>query len=150
MYDLTAFDAHNYGPQKRRAVAAEYSFPNLSDGRARSAGLGAAVGDLLQSAMIFGGIDVLPFTIHGENLVVVACRAYRTVGITVIDPTGDTARDVVTWMEPTQEERAAHLVEIEPLRNAHAAGIDHVIVQRGTATETIYEALGTRPVEATA
>ncbi|MFE7267787.1 hypothetical protein ACFU9B_38170 [Streptomyces sp. NPDC057592] len=42
-YDLTAFDAHEYGPQKRRATAAEYSFPNLSEERARSARLGAAV-----------------------------------------------------------------------------------------------------------
>ncbi|MFB6876020.1 hypothetical protein [Streptomyces sp. NPDC056323] len=149
-YDLTAFDAHKYGPQKRRATAAEYSFPNLSEERTRSAQLGAAVGDLLQSAMFFGGIDVLPFTIRGENLVVVACRANQPVGISVIDPTGDTARDVVTWMEPTQEEWVAHVLKIELLRNARAAGIDHVIVRSGTTAETIYEALGLHPIETTA
>lgn len=42
MHNLTAFDAHNYGPRKRRAAAAEYSFPNLSDERARSAEPGRA------------------------------------------------------------------------------------------------------------
>ncbi|MFE7267788.1 hypothetical protein ACFU9B_38175 [Streptomyces sp. NPDC057592] len=100
--------------------------------------------------MFFGGIDVLPFTIRGENLVVVACRANQPVGISVIDPTDDAARDVVTWMEPTQEEWVAHVLKIELLRNARAAGIDHVIVRSGTTAETIYAALGLHPVETTA
>ncbi|MFB7919161.1 hypothetical protein [Streptomyces sp. NPDC056061] len=149
-YDLTAFEADNYGTKTQRATAATYSFPNLSEERARSAQLGRAVGDLLQSAMFFGGIDVLPFTICNESLVVVACQGNEMVGISVIDPTGDTARDVVTWMEPTQETWVAHVLKIELLRNARAAGIDHVIVQDGTATKAIYEALGLHPIEAAA
>lgn len=148
-YDLTDFDAENYGPETRRATAAAYSFPNLSE-RARTAQLGGAVGDLLQSAMFFGGIDVMPFTIRDESLVVVACQGNEMVGISVIDPTGDTVRDVVTWMERTQETWVAHVLKIELLRNARAAGIDHVIVQGGAATAAIYEALGLHPVEAAA
>ncbi|MFB6988703.1 hypothetical protein ACFC0C_32945 [Streptomyces sp. NPDC056178] len=149
-YDLTAFDADSYGTNTQRATAVGYSFPNLSEERARSAQLGSAVGDLLQSAMLFGGIDVLPFTIRDESLVVVACQGDEMVGISVIDPTGDTARDVVTWTVPTQETWVAHVLKIELLRNARAAGIDCVIVQGGTATEAIYEALGLHPIEAAA
>lgn len=100
---------------------------------------------MLQSAMIFGGIDVLPFTIHDESLVVVACQGNDMAGISIIDPTGDIARDAVTWMEPTQEEWVAHVLRVELLRNARAVGIDHVFVQSGTTTETIYEALGLSP-----
>ncbi|MFB7484658.1 hypothetical protein ACFUEM_38495 [Streptomyces anulatus] len=53
-------------------------------------------------------------------------------------------------MEPTQETWVAHVLKIELLRNARAAGIDRVTVQDGTATEAIYEALGLHPVETTA
>ncbi|MEU9565383.1 hypothetical protein AB0D16_25710 [Streptomyces sp. NPDC048161] len=149
-YDLTDFNADNYWTERQRATAATYSFPNLSEKGPRATQLGSAVGDLLQSAMLFGGIDVMPFTIRGESLVVVACQGNETVGISVIDPTGDTARVVVTWMEPTQETWVAHALKIELLRNARAAGIDHVIVQGGTATAAIYEALGLHPIEAAA
>ncbi|MFG2219359.1 hypothetical protein ACIOZL_30655 [Streptomyces sp. NPDC087769] len=149
-YDLTDFDAENYGAETQRATAAMYSFPNLSEEIAQSAQLGSAVGDLLQSAMFFDGIDVMPFTIRDESLVVVACQGNERVGLSVIDPTGDAARDVVTWMEPTQETWVARVLKIELLRNARAAGIDYVIVQGGTATEAIYEALGLRSIESAA
>ncbi|MFE7216561.1 hypothetical protein ACFU93_43400 [Streptomyces sp. NPDC057611] len=149
-YDLTDFDASKFRAERRRATAATYSFPNLSEERSRSAQLGRAVGDLLQSAMFFGGIDVLPFTIRDESRVVVARQGNEMVGISVIDPAGDIARDVVTWMEPTQETWVAHVLKIELLRNARAAGIDRVIVQSGTTTEAIYEALGLHPSEAAA
>lgn len=147
-YDLTDFDADNYWMETQRAIAATYTFPNLAQKSARPAQLGETVGDLLQSAMYFGGIDTMPFTIRDESLVVVACRGNDTVGITVIDPTGDVARDVVTWMEPTQEMWVAYVLKIELLRNARAAGIDRVIVQSGTTAQSIYEALGLRPIGA--
>ncbi|MFJ6016880.1 hypothetical protein [Streptomyces sp. NPDC092952] len=149
-YDLTFFDAHKNGAQKHRATAASYSFLPLSENRARSAQFGGAIGDLLQSAMFFGGIDVLPFTIRDESLVVVACQGSDMVGISVIDPTGDTARDAVTWTQPTREDWVARALKVELLRNARAAGIDHVLVQSGTATEAVYEALGLHPVQAAA
>ncbi|MFD4973219.1 hypothetical protein [Streptomyces sp. NPDC058424] len=41
----------------------------------------------------------------------------------------------------------AHVLKIELLRNARAAGIDRVIVKSGTTTEAIYEALGLHPIE---
>ncbi|MGW1003061.1 hypothetical protein [Streptomyces sp. NPDC002520] len=92
----------------------------------------------------------MPFTIRDESLVVVACRGYETVGISVIDPTGDIARDVVTWTEPTHAAWVEQVLKIELLRNARAAGIDRVIVRDGTATEAIYKALGLHPIEMTA
>ncbi|WP_157815590.1 hypothetical protein [Kitasatospora sp. CB02891] len=49
------------------------------------------------------------------------------VGISAIGPTSGTARDGLTRMEPTQEEWVAHAPKIELLRNARAAGIEHVI-----------------------
>ncbi|MEV0970756.1 hypothetical protein [Microtetraspora glauca] len=109
-----------------------------------------AVGDLLQSAMICGGIDVMPFTIRDESLVVVACRGYEIVGISIIDPSGDVPRDVVTWMEPTHAAWVEQVLKIELLRDAREAAIDRVIVRDGTATEAIYKALGLHPIEVTA
>ncbi|MER6170271.1 hypothetical protein [Streptosporangium sp. NPDC001681] len=99
-YDLTDFDADNYWIETHRATAATYYFPSLAEKSARSAQLGTAVGDLLQSAMICGGIDVMPFTIRDKSLVVVACRGYETVGISIIDPTDSTAFDTLTWTHP--------------------------------------------------
>ena len=97
--------------------------------------------------MICGGIDVMPFTIRDDRLVVVACRGYEAVGISVIDPTGEVARDVVTWLEPTHAPWVEQVLKIGLLRNARAAGIDRVIVRDGTATEAIYKALGLHPIE---
>jgi hypothetical protein len=149
-YDLTDFDADNYRIETHRATAATYYFPSLADKSARSAQLCMAVGDLLQSAMICGGIDMMPFTIRDESLVVVACRGCETVGISIIDPTGDVPRDVVTWMEPTHAAWVEQVLKIELLRTAREAGIDRVIVRDGTATEAIYKALGLHPIEVTA
>ncbi|MER8091146.1 hypothetical protein ACFVZR_33865 [Streptomyces sp. NPDC058316] len=149
-YDLSDFDADLYWIETQLATAATYYFPSLAEKSAQSAQLGMAVGDLLQSAMICGGIDVMPFTIRDESLVVVACRGYETVGISVIDPTGDVARDVVTWMEPTHAAWVEQVLKIELLRNAREAGIDRVVVRDGTATEAIYKALGLHPIEVTA
>ncbi|MCF6472836.1 hypothetical protein FAF44_31235 [Nonomuraea sp. MG754425] len=141
-YDLTGFDADAYGTLRHRAAAATYHFPNLADRHTRSTRLAMAVGDLLQSAMICGGIDVMPFTIRDESLVVVACEGDEAVGISVIDPTGEIPRDVVTWVEPTHEPWVEQVLKVELLRNARAAGIARVNVLRGTATEAVYESLG--------
>ncbi|WP_238011416.1 hypothetical protein KZZ52_32950 [Dactylosporangium sp. AC04546] len=149
-YDLTDFDADNYRAETELAAAAAYYFPSLAEESAQAAQLSLAVGDLLQTAMICGGIDMMPFTIRDQNLVVVACRGYETVGISVIDPTGDVARDVVTWLEPTHAAWVERVLKIELLRNAREAGIERVIVRDGTATEAIYVALGLHPVEVTA
>lgn len=148
-YDLTDFDIDRYWTETRREGPATYYFAHLAEGSARSAQLARAVGDLLQSAMICGGIDMMPFTIRDESLVVVACRGDEAVGISVIDPTGDVARDVVTWMEPGQETWVAQLLKIELLRNARAAGIDRVLVRSGSTTESLYEGLGLHPFETT-
>ncbi|MEV7283248.1 hypothetical protein AB0O01_01550 [Streptomyces sp. NPDC093252] len=149
-YDLTGFTAENYRPTTRLATAAAYSFPHLGEKQTRPARPGKGTGELLQSAMMFGGIDVMPFTIRDRTLAVVACRGNETVGISIIDPTGDTARDAVTWTEPTQEPWVAHALKIVLLRNARAAGIDRVTVQGGTPTEAIYEALGLDSTETAA
>jgi hypothetical protein len=106
-----------------------------------------AVGDLLETAMICGGVDVAPFTIRDGRLVVIACRGYESVGISIIDATGGVARDVVTWVEPNHAGWVEQVLKIELLRNAREAGIDRVIVRDGTPTVAIYEALGLHTVE---
>ncbi|GII94236.1 hypothetical protein [Sinosporangium siamense] len=138
-YSLIDFGPDSYGVLRQRAAAAGYRFPNLA---IRDTRLAMAVGDLLQSAMVCGGIDVMPFTIRDESLVVVACEGDEPAGISAIDPTGDIPRDVVTWVDPTHEPWVEQVLKIELLREARTAGIDRVSVVRGTATEAVYESLG--------
>lgn len=147
-YDLIGFDGRSYAAETGRAAAVEYRSPNLADARAHEAQLGLAVGDLLRTAMIHDRIDLMPFTICDELLVVAALKGHRPAGVTVIDSVGDIAHDIVTWLTSADERPAAQAFKIELLRHVRDADIDRAPVLAGTETETIYNALGQRPVEA--
>jgi hypothetical protein len=93
-------------------------------------------------------IDRTPFTIFDEHPVAGAMKGPRPVGVTMIESFGGDAHDVVTLLAPADAQPAAQTLKIALLREARDAALDRVAVLAGTETDTIYHALGLRPVGA--